>query len=249
MADDLLPLPMAPRLTSFRDTPVILDADLAEVFGIETKRLNEIVKRQEARFEGYSFVLTDAEWTALRSQDATSKGRGGTRYPPRAFTEHGVVMAATVLNSDRAVAASRRIIEAFVAIKRAALPAAPAVEGGFLARLRERMEALMQAEVDAATGRTVQGQTQEFITEGLAHLRARLKKSGLENEETEARILRTLAEADEARARADTQREMTTRQRIKNQANALRLMIEAELALSGGEMGTLLAVLRDLGSD
>jgi F0F1-type ATP synthase membrane subunit b/b' len=95
----------------------------------------------------------------------------------------------------------------------------------------------------------VQAQTQEFITEGLANIRARLKKSGLENEEIEARILKTLAEADEARARAETERQMTTKQRLKNQANALRLMIEAEMALSGGEMAAFLAVLRDLGTD
>jgi hypothetical protein len=239
-------LPALPTLVQARGATVMLDAEVARHFGIETKRLNEAVARNAARFDGFAFRLTEAEGADLRSQVATSSTWGGPRYAPTVFTEHGVVMAATVLKSDRAIAATRRIVEAFVASKRRE---APPPAGGFLPRLRERMEALMQVELDVATGRTVQAQTQEFITEGLANIRARLKKSGLENEEIEARILKTLAEADEARARAETARQMTTKQRLKNQANALRLMIEAEMALSGGEMASFLAVLRDLGAD
>ena len=247
---ELRPALVTDHIVSVRGQAVLLDREVARYFGIETSRLNQAVKRNLSKFEGYAFVLTADEAAGLRSRNVTSNGRGGARYLPRAFTEHGVVMAATVLKSDRAVLASRRIVEAFVAMKRREAPAVPAMNAGFLARMRERMEALMQAEIDAATGKTVQTQTQEFITEGLASIRARLKKSGLENEETEARILKTLAEADEARARANTQHEMTTKQRIKNQANALRLMMEAELALSGaGEMASFLAVLRDLGDD
>lgn len=246
MAEDLLPATVQSRLFHTRNETVIQDSDLAAFFGTTTTRLNETVSRNAARFEGYAFTLTPDETTNLISQDATSSAHGGRRKPVRVFTEHGVVMAATVLKSDRAIAATRRIVEAFVASKRREV-APPA--GGFLPRLRERMEALMQAELDAATGKTVQAQTQEFITEGLANIRARLKKSGLENEEIEARILKTLAEADEARARSETERQMTTKQRLKNQANALRLMIEAEMALSGGEMASFLAVLRDLGAD
>lgn len=265
MDDSLLPATIQQSLHHIGTEPVILDSDLARFFGVETKRLNEAVRRNLARFEGYSFQLDAAEAAALRSQPATStppdaepdlrpqsatSSHGGRRHPPRVFTEHGVVMAATVLNSDRAVRASRRIIEAFVAMKRAQAPAVRAgLDTGFLSRLRGQMERLMQAEIDTRTGKTVQTQTQEFITEGLANLRARLQKSGLENEEIEARILRTLAEADESRARAATAHELTAKQRLKNQANALRLMIEAELALSGGEIGVFLAVLKDLGED
>lgn len=262
MDDSLLPATIQQALHHIGAEPVILDSDLARFFGVETKRLNEAVRRNAAKFQDYSFVLPPEEAAALRSQPATStpppdlrshsatSSHGGRRHPARVFTEHGVVMAATVLNSDRAVKASRRIIEAFVAMKRAQAPAAkPGLDTGFLTRLRGQMERLMQAEIDTRTGKTVQTQTQEFITEGLANLRARLQKSGLENEEIEARILRTLAEADESRARAATAHELTARQRLKNQANALRLMIEAELALSGGEIGVFLAVLKDLGED
>lgn len=252
MDDSLLPATIEQALHQINGDPVILDSDLARFFGVTTARLNEAVGRHADRFVGYSHLVPVADLPALISQSATSTGHGGRRKPARVFTEHGVVMAATVLNSDRAVTASRRIIEAFVAMKRRETMASPqkaALDTGFLARLRGQMEAIMQAEIDGRTGKTVQAQTQEFITEGLASLRARLKKSGLANEEIEARILKTLAEADESRARAATEQEMTTRQRMKNQANALRLMIEAELAMTGGEIGVFLAVLKDLGAD
>ena len=249
MADETMPALPVPFLV--RDVPVILDAEVALHFGVPTKRLNETVARNAQRFSGFAFRLTDEEAQDLKSQSATSSGWGGARYLPHVFTEHGVVMAATVLRSDRAIAASRRIVEAFVASKRQAVAltaTAPALSDGLLARLRGHMERLMQAEIDA-TGTSVRDETQAFIRDGLAALRARLQRSGLDNEEIEARILKTLAEAEEARARAATEREMTARQRQKNLANALRLMIEAEMALSGGEMATFLAVLRDLGQD
>jgi hypothetical protein len=76
-----------------------------------------------------------------------------------------------------------------------------------------------------------------------------LQRAELANEETEARILKTLAEAEEARARAATEREMTAKQRQKNLANAMRLLLEAELALAGGEIAAFRAVLADLGGD
>lgn len=92
-----------------RGQRVILDAELAALYDVTTKRLNEQVKRNAARFpEDFLFRLTAEEAAVLRSQIATSKtppkdGRGGTRYQRFAFTEHGAIMAATVLNSPRAV--------------------------------------------------------------------------------------------------------------------------------------------------
>jgi hypothetical protein len=227
--------------------PVILDLDLARLFGVETGRLNEAVKRQGARFEGYLREIPVAEVAALISQDATSKGRGGRTKPYKAYTEHGVVMAATVLNSDEAIRASRRIVEAFVAERRKA--PARAADAGMLARLRGQFERLMQAEIDKVTGTTVQDEAAAFLRDGIGALRARLQRAELANEETEARILKTLAEAEEARARAATEREMTAKQRQKNLANAMRLLLEAELALAGGEIAAFRAVLADLGGD
>lgn len=87
--------PRASSILSIRGERVILDSDLAEVYGVATKRLNEQVKRNAAKFGGkYVFRLTTEEHEVLRSQSATSKtGRGGRRYPPWAFTGYGVVMA------------------------------------------------------------------------------------------------------------------------------------------------------------
>ena len=109
-------------ITRVRGHVVILDSDLASLYGVTVKRLNEQVKRNADRFpEHFMFHLTEAEWTRLRSQIATSKGRGGRRYVPSAFTEHGAIMAATILNSPRAIQMSITIVTAFVKLRRMAL--------------------------------------------------------------------------------------------------------------------------------
>lgn len=100
---------------------VMLDADLAELYGVPTKRLNEQVRRNVERFPGdFAFQLTAEEAGALRSQIATSnRGRGGRRHLPYVFTEHGAIMAATILNSRRAVEASLWVVRAFVRLRQA----------------------------------------------------------------------------------------------------------------------------------
>jgi hypothetical protein len=97
---------------------VILDVHLAELYGVPVKRLNEQVKRNQARFPA-DFVLriTKAEDKGLRSQIATSKNRGGRRYLPYAFTEHGTIMAATVPNSERAIHVSVFVVRAFMRLR------------------------------------------------------------------------------------------------------------------------------------
>ncbi len=108
------------RILLIRDQKVILDSDLADLYGVPTKRLNEQVRRNTARFPlDFVFQLTDDEAASLRSQFATSKeGRGGRRYRPYAFTEHGAIMAASVLNSERAVQTSVFVVRAFVHLRR-----------------------------------------------------------------------------------------------------------------------------------
>jgi phage regulator Rha-like protein len=98
-----------------RGRKVMLDSDLADLYGVETRRLNEQVKRNTDRFpEDFVFQLTEEEWENLRSQIATSSsGHGGRRYPPFAFTEHGAVMLASVLNTPVAVKASIQVVRAF----------------------------------------------------------------------------------------------------------------------------------------
>ncbi len=130
---------------TIRGHQVMLDEDLARMYGVDTKRLNEQVKRNLARFpKDFMFQLTEKEHEALRSQfatsssgadlrsqsvtsnkenknlksqNATSSGRGGRRYMPYVFTEHGTVMLASVLNSPKAVHASIQVVKAFVRLR------------------------------------------------------------------------------------------------------------------------------------
>jgi hypothetical protein len=100
-----------------RGKRVMLDVDLARLYGVETKRLNEQVKRNAERFpETFMFQLTSKEYENLKSQFATSSW-GGRRKLPYAFTEHGAVMLASVLNSPIAIKASIAVVEAFVHLR------------------------------------------------------------------------------------------------------------------------------------
>ena len=107
------------RIYQFRGQRVMVDSDLAELYGVETKMLVRAMKRNIERFPSdFMFRLTPEEFEFLRSQFGTSKkGRGGRRYPPYVFTEHGAVMLASVLNSKRAVEASIFIVRAFVKMR------------------------------------------------------------------------------------------------------------------------------------
>lgn len=103
-----------------RDQQVLLDSDLAVLYGIDTKVFNQAVKRNIERFpDEFRFQLTQEEFSSLRSQIVTSKdGRGGRRYMPYVFTEQGVAMLSAVLRSDTAIQVSIRIINAFVEMRR-----------------------------------------------------------------------------------------------------------------------------------
>ncbi|MSU57130.1 MAG: ORF6N domain-containing protein [Pedosphaera sp.] len=131
--------PIESLILNLRGQKVILDADLAELYDVPTKRLNEQVKRNADRFpQDFIFQLTAQEWSSLKSQIATSslekpqtegivpnwsqfatssKRHRGAAYRPTAFTEHGAIMAATILNSPEAVAMSVFVVRAFVQMR------------------------------------------------------------------------------------------------------------------------------------
>jgi hypothetical protein len=112
--------PIEPLIRVLRSQSVILDSDLAKIYGVQTKALNQAVKRNSERFPSdFAFQLTAKEWQSLRSQFVTSKTRGGRQYAPQAFTEHGALMAANVLNSQVAIAMSVYVVRAFVRLKEA----------------------------------------------------------------------------------------------------------------------------------
>lgn len=117
------------RIFTFRDQQVMIDSDLAELYQIETKVLNQAVKRNISRFpESFRFQLNENEFNklvtgsdrfdSLRSQSVTSNKRGGRRYLPYAFTEQGVAMLSAVLRSDIAVKVSIQIMNAFIAMRK-----------------------------------------------------------------------------------------------------------------------------------
>ena len=111
---------VARRIHVIRGQKVMLDSDLAALYGVSSKRLNEQVKRNRRRFpRDFMFRLHGVEARALRSQIATLNGGRGrhSKYQPHAFTEHGAVMLASVLNSSVAVRASIQVVRAFVRLR------------------------------------------------------------------------------------------------------------------------------------
>lgn len=108
---------IANKIFLVREKKVMLDSDLAELYQVETKRLNEQVKRNVTRFpEDFMFQLTKDEWKDLKSQNATSSW-GGRRSEPYVFTEHGVLMLSSILNSERAIAVNIKIMRVYTKIK------------------------------------------------------------------------------------------------------------------------------------
>lgn len=111
---------IALQIVVVRGMRVLLDTDLATLYGVATKRFNEQVRRNRTRFPpDFMFQLTAAESESLRSQNATLKARRGQhrKYLPYAFSEHGAIMAATILNTSRAVEMSVYVVRAFITLR------------------------------------------------------------------------------------------------------------------------------------
>ena len=138
-------------IVRLRGQAVLLDTDLAAIYGVAVKRLNEQVKRNASRFpEDFVFQLTETEWRSIRSQFATLKHGQHRKYVPYAFTEHGAIMAATVLNSPQAVQMSVAVVRAFVKLRRMALSVealarkVAALEQKYDANFRDVFQAILQ---------------------------------------------------------------------------------------------------------
>jgi len=258
-----------------RGQNVVLDSDLAALFGVETKRLNERVKRKADRFgEKYAFQLTNKEFASLRSQNATSKGRGGRRHPPWVFTEHGVVMVATVLDSQEAIEASMLVIEVFVKVKHRlslgsdstgvllpapnkSTPTEPeggvtslaSLWGGMSTRLQDALNHVLDTVVDYGSQATIREEAQNLIGESIQSLKERLKKTGLENEEVAARATKLLAEAEKEKSIAAKNRAEVDALEFSIIVRKLRLLIEAHRAISGDKLEGFLGVLKELGEN
>jgi hypothetical protein len=255
-------------IIELRGERVILDSDLAEIYGVETKRLNERVKRNAGRFgDKYAFQLTSEEYEDLRSQRATSDaGRGGRRYRPWAFTEHGVVMVATVLDSEKALEASKFVIDVFIEVKRrvsgataaglvpvsgTAAPFSPlerlsGLGRGIGDRLQAALTHVLDSVVDQKRSSTVREEAQNLISESLQHLKDRLKKQGLENDEIAARVAKLLAEAEKERAAAAKTRAETDKLEFATIVKKLRLLLEVQRAMEHERVDEFLNVLKEM---
>jgi hypothetical protein len=241
-----------------------MDFDLARAFGVESKRLNEQVKRNPDKFEGFAFQLSEAEFESLRPHFATSNiGRGGRRYLPHAFTEHGVVMAATVVKSEAAIAASRFIIKAFVEARRGALASDGAnlpslidargllsleseARTGLMSKLNSALGRVLDAIADPEAQTTVRDEAQAIAAEGLRSIKEYLKRAGVQNEKTLAEVRKLLAEADALEAETAQKRTENQHRQLALLAKQLRLVLVAQQYLETGGVEGLLATLKDL---
>lgn len=126
---------------TIRKQKVILDSDLASIYGVSTKAFNQAVKRNEKRFpEDFRFQLTKEEYGQfLRSQNVTSNQQGGRRYMPYAFTEHGALQAANILNSEKATEMSIYVVRTFVKMRQELL-----LNSEILKRLTEHDKKFME---------------------------------------------------------------------------------------------------------
>jgi hypothetical protein len=117
------PLPSVPEVIPLiriiRGQRVIIDSDLARLYGVSTRRLNEQVRRNQRQFPiDFAFILTRKEMVLMLSQFATASKKRNLKKPPIAYTEHGAIMAANVLNSNRAVTMSVEVVRAFIKLRR-----------------------------------------------------------------------------------------------------------------------------------
>ena len=116
--EKLVPESVSQRIHYLRGQKVMLDSDLAFLYNVETRVLVQAVKRNVSRFPSdFMFQLTNEEWAALRSQNVISKERGGRRYLPYVFTEHGTLMLSSILNSETAIEVGLVIVRTFVQLR------------------------------------------------------------------------------------------------------------------------------------
>lgn len=221
--EETLPAPLVDGndVLLMRGIRVMLDHRVALAFGTETKRINEAVARNPEKFdERHAFQLSDAEAAALRSQAATSKGRGGPRYAPWVFTVKGVARLATVLSTPAALRATDLIIDTFLMVheqlrdsgsrsitvsepgRYQASPAHREQIGKLREKLVKALDRLLDTIVDVKEQRTARQVGVSLGAEALHNIQERLRSKGLENTKLEADTNLVLAQAEKMLAEA-----------------------------------------------
>jgi hypothetical protein len=223
------------KIITVRGKAVMLDADLAALYGTETKKLNQQVKRNIDRFpDMFAFQLTREEFASLKSQSVTaSSEHGGRRTPPWAFTEHGVAMAATVLTSPRAVEVLHLIIDVFVDTRQQMLSGAAGHAGvgkyrkriaAIYDKLEKFSEVILDIEINKRDRTTVRDEAEALTTSVLDAVKAHLADKQVRNEEVIAEIHRKMAETDKLRAEARKVHAEADALDIKNLRDRFKLM-------------------------
>jgi len=246
-------------IRTIRGQDVILAADVARIYGETTKRINERAKRHPGKFPSdFMFQLTNSEFNELRSQSATSKaGRGGTQYSPYAFTEHGVLQIANLINTELADSVSVFVIRAFVEMRRTVVAqqkllaknkslAGVKLTGSasseseefhkeLITKLQTTIGRILDTVIDTEKGTTVKDEALDILKDSIMHLKEQLKQKGLQNEEITARITKILAEAENQRAIARKTRAESEQLEFMNTIRKLRLVLEAQLIMVVGK--------------
>lgn len=236
----------------------VLDRDAARLFGVTASAMNQAVSRNKGKFsETYSFRLTPAETQTVRSHFVTSDpGKVARLRTPRVFTEEGIIMLATVLKSERAVAATRQVVRTFVAVQRQLregrnqdvsdpLPDAPAIAATSRAaalpmpvsrKLERLIDHLADITMTPDQQDAVIAEAKRFWDEALESLHALVKKPELAAGKTTAEIQKLLAEA--AKLNAETQSILADAQEKKRLAliRDLRFFIACQTALTQGDL-------------
>lgn len=264
-------------IRTIRGQDVILASDVARIYGETTKRINERARRHPGKFPpDFMFQLTKSEFDELRSQSATSKvGRGGTQYMPYAFTEHGVLQIANLINTDMADSVSVFVIRAFVEMRRTIIaqqkalasskalvsaksagsktPKAETLHKELIPKLQTTIYRILDSVIDTETGTTVKDEALDILKESINHLKEQLRHKGLQNEEITARVTKLLAEAENQRAAARKTRAESEQLEFMNTIRKLRLVLEAQLIMIADEntkdaqrLNGLVEVLRDV---
>jgi hypothetical protein len=253
-----------PEIVEVRGVKVLLDRHVAQIFRTEVRKLNQQVSRNKDKFvDDFAFRLTWEEFEDLRSQNVIFQEWTGVTYPPMAFTEYGIVMAATILKSPQAIEATRLIVRTFVEAQKATwereiarkrggqLPLgldAPTRQG-LATKLNIALGHVLDAIVDDTENKTVRAEAKEVAAEGIKAIKEFLKKAGHENDKTVAEIRRIMAEAENIEV--DTQKKRTENQhrQFALLAKKLKLVIQAQLYAESGSVDGLMAVLTDLEKD
>lgn len=246
------------KLLMVRGMYVALDFEVANFFGVPTRRLNEQVSRNVDKFgDDFAFRLTPDEVDDLRSQNAISSSEwGGSRYPPRAFTEHGVVMAATLLRSPRAIHATRLVVKAFVELRQQVArsdgkhPSQYSLPLPFRDELMSKISGAITHVLDALVNpdevKKAREEARGVLADGIRSIKELLSKPGLDNEKRIAEVRKLMAEAESIEVETDGKRLLNEEKQLALLAKKLSLVMQAQHFVNTGRMDDFVQLLNEL---